>query len=77
MEDWRFVSFIGSNGLDKWLKSHRKFVRIQFHRRKRNENYIYIFIWNFKNLQFDGIVSKCSLVPSSGIIRQLMIIGES
>lgn len=57
----RFVSFIGSNGLDKWLKLHRKFVRIQFHWRKRNENYIYIYIWNFKNLQFDGIASKvCS-----------------
>lgn len=57
----RFVSFIGSNGLDKWLKLHRKFVRIQFHWRKRNENYIYIYIWNFKNLQFDGIASKCAL----------------
>lgn len=43
----------------------------------KKERKLYICIWNFKNLQFDGIVSKCSLVPSSGIIRQLMIIGES
>lgn len=37
----RFVSFIGSNGLDKWLKLHRKFVRIQFHWRKL---YIHIYL---------------------------------
>lgn len=58
-----------------WNRIESSYV-FNFTGEKRNENYIY-GIWNFKNLQFDGIVSKCSLVPSSGIIRQLMIIGES
>lgn len=51
-----FVSFIGNNGLDKWSKLHREFVRIQFQEKEERRLCIFGIL---KNLEFDGIASKC------------------